>query len=108
MGQGIINYSTRTHPLDNITLHHNVWNGVFGRLPEISCEENNDAIGSNCAGHLIHLELTSNLLFDASDPVWYNRCVGNNEGNECRPAPSKFSGGPELEQQCDDATKRGG
>lgn len=89
-GGVLMNYSTRMHPLDNITLHHNVWNGVFGRLPEISCEENNDAPGSNCGGHVIHLELTSNLLFDASDPVWYNRCVGNNEGNECRPAASNF------------------
>ncbi|MEZ4367748.1 MAG: hypothetical protein R2939_15945 [Kofleriaceae bacterium] len=86
-GGVLLNYSTRERPLDEITLHHNVWNGVAGRLPEISCEENDDAPGSNCAGHTIHLELASNLLFDVGDPIWHNRCVGTNEGNDCAPGP---------------------
>lgn len=82
-GGVLLNYSTTAHPLGEITLHHDVWNGVFGRLPEISCEENGDAPGTDCAGHVIELELASNLMFDVSDPIWHNRCVGNNEGNDC-------------------------
>lgn len=82
-GGVLLNYSTATAPLTAISLHHNVWNGVAGRLPEISCEENDDAPGSACAGHRIEVDLVSNLLFDVSDPIWHNRCVGTNEGNDC-------------------------
>lgn len=82
----LMNYSTAAHPLDLISIHHNVWNGVFGRLPEVSCEENDDAVGTNCSGHTVRLELASNLLFDVSDPIWHNRCTGTNEGNDCAPA----------------------
>jgi pectate lyase len=82
-GGVLLNYSTTTAPLDAISLHHMIWNGVAGRLPEVSCEENDDAPGSACAGHRIELDLVSNLLFDVSDPIWHNRCVGTNEGNDC-------------------------
>lgn len=85
-GGVLINYSKDVMPLDRIAIHHTVWNGVAGRLPEVSCEENGDGPGrSNCAGHVLHLELTNNVLWDASDPIWYNRCVGTNEGNDCAP-----------------------
>lgn len=89
-GGVLLNYSTNALPLDEITLHHNLWNGVFGRLPEFSCEENGDAPETNCSGHRLRLDLTSNLLFDASDPVWYNRCTSTNEGNDCDPSPQNF------------------
>jgi hypothetical protein len=82
-GGVLINYSTKAHPLTRLSLHHNMWNGVFGRLPEFSCEENNDAPGTNCSGHRIDLDLVSNLGFDTVMPTWYNRCTGTNEGNEC-------------------------
>lgn len=83
-GGVLINYSKDVMPLDRIAIHHTVWNGVAGRLPEVSCEENGDGPGrSNCAGHVLHMELTNNLLWDVSDPIWYNRCVGTNEGNDC-------------------------
>ncbi len=89
-GGVLMNYSTHAMPLDNISLHHNLWNGVFGRLPEITCEENNDAPGSNCSGHTLHLELTSNLMWDVSDPIWYNRCTGTNDGNYCPVSSDNF------------------
>jgi hypothetical protein len=77
----LLNYSSADQPLDAITLHHNLWDGVYGRLPEISCE--GTAPESNCEGHVIQIEVTNNLLFDASDPIWYNRCTGTNDGNYC-------------------------
>lgn len=85
-GGVLLNYSTAAHPLTDVSLHHNVWNGVAGRLPEISCEENDDAPGSNCAGHRIVADVVANLMFDVSDPIWHNRCVGTNEGNDCTPS----------------------
>ena len=47
-GEGmLINYSSVEHPLDNLSFHHNVWNRLGSRLPEISCEENGDDGPSN-------------------------------------------------------------
>jgi pectate lyase len=91
-GGVLINYSKDVMPLDRITIHHTVWNGVAGRLPEISCEENGDGPGkSNCAGHTLAIELVNNVLWDASDPIWFNHCTGNNAGNDCPASPSTFS-----------------
>ncbi len=86
----LMNYSTQTLPLDNISIHHTMWNGVYGRLPEMTCEENGDAEGTNCSGHTLHIELTNNLLFDVYDPIWYNRCTTNNDGNYCEPSENDF------------------
>ena len=91
-GGVLINYSTDQTPLENITIHHSVWNGVAGRLPEMTCEENGDGKGrSNCAGRVLPIELANNVLFDVSDPIWFNRCVGNNEGNDCAAGGANFS-----------------
>jgi hypothetical protein len=91
-GGVLVNYSKNVMPLDRITIHHTVWNGVAGRLPEISCEENADGPGvSNCAGHTLNIELSNNVLWDVSDPIWFNHCTGNNEGNDCPQAPKTFA-----------------
>jgi hypothetical protein len=88
----LINYSKDVLPLDRLTIHHTVWNGVAGRLPEISCEENGDGPGkSNSAGHVLNIEIANNVLWDASDPIWFNHCVGNNEGNDCPTATRTFA-----------------
>ncbi len=86
----LINYSKSTHPLDRLSIHHNVWNGCYGRLPELSCEENPDGPGTtNCAGRRLLAEVSNNVYFDVSDPVWYSRCVGAGGGNECAPSASR-------------------
>jgi pectate lyase len=90
-GGVLLNYATDAMPLDAITIHHTVWNGVAGRLPEISCEENGDGRGkSACSGRTLRLQLVNDVAFDALDPVWYNRCTGNNEGNDCAPSAKSF------------------
>src|SRR5262249_14140236 len=90
-GGVLINYSKDVMPLDAITLHHNAWNGVAGRLPEMSCEENGDGPGkSNCQGHVARIEIADNVMFDAFDPIWFNRCTGTNEGNDCAPSKADF------------------
>lgn len=88
----LMNYSKDVMPLDFVSIHHTVFNGVAGRLPEVSCEENGDGPGkSNCRGHVLHLELVNNVLWDVSDPIWFNRCTGNNAGNDCPPTANDFS-----------------
>ena len=90
-GGVLINYAKDVLPLDGISIHHTVWNGVAGRLPEISCEENGDGPGKTaCSGRTLHIDLAHNVLFDTQDPIWYNRCTGTNEGNECAPSPKNF------------------
>ncbi len=87
----LINYSKDRFPLANLSIHHNVWNGVAGRLPEITCEENGDGPGtSNCSGRRLSIEVSNNVFFDASDPVYYNRCTGTNEGNDCSASARNF------------------
>jgi len=86
----LINYSKSTHPLDRLSIHHNVWNGCYGRLPELSCEENPDGPGTtNCAGRRLQAEVSNNVYFDVSDPVWYSRCVGNGGGSDCALSASR-------------------
>ena len=38
LGGLLMNYSTVEHPQDSISIHHNVWNRLGGRMPEFSCE----------------------------------------------------------------------
>ncbi|MCB9552903.1 MAG: hypothetical protein H6705_13660 [Myxococcales bacterium] len=63
LGGVLINYSTPERPLDRLALHHNIWNRIGGRMPEISCEDSTEP-ASACGGHVIDIELTSNLLWD--------------------------------------------
>ncbi|MEZ4394560.1 MAG: hypothetical protein R3A48_26100 [Polyangiales bacterium] len=64
---------------------------MHGRLPEISCEENGDGPGTtNCAGRRLRIDISNNVFFDVGDPVYYNRCVGTNEGNDCAASSRNF------------------
>lgn len=78
LGGMLINYSRPNHILDNLSIHHNVFNRLGGRMPEISCE------GGNCSGLTINLEFSSNLLWDQQIQSWYNSCSGVNGGDSCQ------------------------
>ncbi|MCX5741530.1 MAG: hypothetical protein NT062_03420 [Proteobacteria bacterium] len=83
-GGVLINYSKDVLPLGELSIHHTVWNGVAGRLPELSCEDNPDGPGqTNCAGRTLRIDLVNNVAWDALDPIWFNRCPGTNAGNDC-------------------------
>jgi hypothetical protein len=60
LGGMLINYS---NPADNwaltrLSIHHNCWNRIMGRMPELSRES------PNAAGSIMELELSNNLLWD--------------------------------------------
>jgi len=72
LGGMLINYSSATSPLDSLSIHHNVWNRIGGRMPEISCES------PHCNGRTIHLELSNNLVWDPRIELWYEGPTGQN------------------------------
>ncbi len=65
----LFNYSSYFRPLDYVSIHHNTWNRIGGRLPEISCEPNPEyhSDSGNSEGCLVytrHIEVTNNLIWD--------------------------------------------
>ena len=59
-GGMLINYSDppRNFPLTRLSIHHNLWNRIVGRLPEIS----RDNLAANQS--VLEIELSSNLCWD--------------------------------------------
>lgn len=67
LGGMLLNYSSPGQVMDNISIHHNNWNRIGGRMPEFSCED-----PTGCIGHTVHIEYSNNLLWDQGIQVWYN------------------------------------
>ena len=67
LGGMLINYSdpTRGYALTRLSLHHNMWNRISGRLPEFSQENFPSSRGS-----VMDVEFSYNLIFDPSFPMW--------------------------------------
>ncbi|MBK6977414.1 MAG: T9SS type A sorting domain-containing protein [Cytophagaceae bacterium] len=76
LGGMLLNYSVANHQQDNISIHHNVWNRIGGRFPEISCES------PYCSSNPLNIEITSNLLWDQQIQTWYNSCTSG--GSDCQ------------------------
>ena len=73
LGGMLLNYSTAEHPKDSISLHHNLWNRIGGRMPEISCEESAEKPGDQtCLTRPFRLEYSNNLLWDPNIQVYYS------------------------------------
>lgn len=72
LGGMLMNYSTTDHPKDNVSIHHNIWNRIGGRMPEISCEPSAESPGDNdCLAHPFRFEFSNNLLWDMPIQVYY-------------------------------------
>lgn len=70
LGGMLINYSESSSILDSISIHHNIWNRIGGRMPEISCET------PFCNGKTLHIELSNNLFWDPQIEQWYEGNTG--------------------------------
>lgn len=57
-GGMLINYTSAVHPLDSLSIHHNNWNRIEGRVPEISRES------PGAARTYLNMELSNNLIWD--------------------------------------------
>jgi hypothetical protein len=66
LGGLLMNYSSNEHPQDSISIHHNIWNRIGGRMPEFSCES------SYCGSCPLNIELSNNLIWDQAINIWYN------------------------------------
>ena len=72
LGGMLINYSSPSSRLDSLSIHHNVWSRIGGRMPEISCET------PFCNDKIINVELSDNLFWDPQIELWYEGVTGNN------------------------------
>lgn len=77
LGGMLINYSTAEHVQDNLSIHHNLWNRIGGRMPEISCES------PDCEGRTIDIELSNNMAWDPRIAIYYNPSI--EQGNTDAP-----------------------
>jgi hypothetical protein len=64
-GGMLVNYSdpARGWPLTRLSVHHTMWNRIFGRLPELSRENVPD-------DGVMDLELSNNVLWDPERPIY--------------------------------------
>ncbi|MBZ9752573.1 hypothetical protein K7W42_17120 [Deinococcus sp. HMF7604] len=64
-GGMLLNYTDpgRGFPLTRLSLHHNLWNRIVGRLPEFSREN------PSASGTAADYELSNNVMYDPSRPV---------------------------------------
>ena len=74
LGGMLINYSEAGHEQDNISIHHNVWNRIGGRMPELSCES------PHCRNRTLNFEISNNLFWDQQIQTWYNPCTQGGDG----------------------------
>jgi len=60
-GGMLLNYTNPSagYALDRLSIHHNTWNRIMGRYPELSRES-----GAAAAGSTMQIELSNNLLWD--------------------------------------------
>ncbi len=56
---------TRGFPQTRLSIHHNVWNRIFGRLPEFNWENFPSDAGSS-----MEVELSNNVMWDPHRPIW--------------------------------------
>ncbi len=69
LGGMLTNYTAAGNLLDSLSIHHNTWSRVGGRLPEFSCE------GPECDGHTLHAEVACNLYNDQGIEIFYNSSI---------------------------------
>ena len=69
LGGMLVNYSSQTSRMDSLSLHHNTWNRIGGRMPEFSCES------PSCSNHQEKIELSCNLFWDQQIETYYNSAI---------------------------------
>lgn len=72
LGGMLLNYSTTAHRRDSLSIHHNIWNRVGGRMPEISCEPSGEVPGDmDCLAHPLQIEISNNVFWDMPIQMYY-------------------------------------
>ncbi|MEY4934956.1 MAG: hypothetical protein RIS64_1315 [Bacteroidota bacterium] len=72
-GGMLLNYSVEGKRQDSISIHHNMWNRIGGRMPEISGERSAERPNDkDCMNKPLNIELSYNLFWDMPTHVWFN------------------------------------
>jgi hypothetical protein len=81
LGGMLMNYSQPAvgFELSRLSIHHNVWNRIIGRLPEVSRES------PGLTGNVMDLELSNNLLWDEGYFVEFKREAFPDSGDPPEP-----------------------
>lgn len=66
-GGMLIKYLSDSFPNNNISIHHNMWNRIHGRMPLVSCDDTKG--NGRCANGFLNIELSYNLMWDAGQPI---------------------------------------
>lgn len=66
LGGMLINYADpkRGYPLTRLSIHHNVWSRIGGRMPEVSSEN------PSSSNSTIQIEISNNVLHDHTYPIF--------------------------------------
>lgn len=85
LGGMLLNYSHPNFPQDQLSLHHNLWFRLGGRLPEVSCEASaypkDPGSFADCAARPLQLELSNNLQWDPGINIWYTPHINDDAAN---------------------------
>ncbi|MEO0044407.1 MAG: hypothetical protein RL329_3855 [Bacteroidota bacterium] len=71
-----LNYSVAGKRQDSISIHHNMWNRIGGKMPEISgalSKERPD--DKDCMNNSLNIELSYNLFWDIPTHITYNSSI---------------------------------
>lgn len=84
-GGMLLNYSNPAagYSLDRLTIHHNIWNRIGGRMPEFSRES------AAAANSTMQAELANNFWWDPRTYVDFNNTITS--GVESGPAPIHYA-----------------
>ncbi|MFH0794310.1 MAG: hypothetical protein V2A74_09800 [bacterium] len=63
-GGMLVNYTSSAHPLNRLSIHHNMWNRIYGRLPELSRES------PAATSSTLDIELSCNAIWDPGVTIY--------------------------------------
>lgn len=66
-GGMLVKYPSDSFPNNNISIHHNMWNRIHGRMPLVSCDDTKS--NNRCNGGFLNIEMSCNLMWDAGQPI---------------------------------------
>ncbi len=67
-GGVLVKYGSYQKPNTRISFHHNMFNRIQGRMPQVDCSDDKD--DSYCRdGNSMELELSNNVMWDAGTPI---------------------------------------
>ena len=74
-GGMLVSYGNSTYPLDSLSIHHNLWMRLGGRLPQCDCYDDS----AWCQGRNFKFEFSNNLYWDPGAYMEFKSVTLNND-----------------------------